>query len=237
MGWTAEERGHYIVLLITQWEQGGIPANADRVELISAGVSSCWATLEPKFPLCDDGLRRNARLEEHRRKATELQQKRHEKAALAARARWGASSNAQASTAPPPSKAKTKQAAGRSRATRGKKEPVDAPSMRQALPQRCPPSPSPSPTVKEELRSSSVGVGMPVDGGGEWSPTAEMMREWSNTYPSLDVAQQIRIARQWLIDNPKRRKSAKGMRRFVGSWLSNASKSVRKPSSKTLASL
>ncbi len=77
-GWTAEERGHYITLLIVQWEQGSVPAGIDRLELVSPGIAAAWGVLEPEFPLCSDGVRRNPRLGEHRAKCQELKEKRAE---------------------------------------------------------------------------------------------------------------------------------------------------------------
>lgn len=71
-GWTAAERGHYITLLIVQWEQGALPVGLDRLELVSPGVSAVWEIIEPKFPVWDDGMRRNRRLEEHRAKCEKL---------------------------------------------------------------------------------------------------------------------------------------------------------------------
>jgi uncharacterized protein YdaU (DUF1376 family) len=88
-GWTAAERGHYFVLLIVQWEQGAIPEGLDRLELVSPGVTAAWAILEPKFPIGDDGLRRNRRLEEHRAKAQELKEARSEAGKRGNDARWG----------------------------------------------------------------------------------------------------------------------------------------------------
>jgi hypothetical protein len=88
-GWTAAERGHYITLLIVQWEQGGLPAGLDRLELVSPGVSAVWEIVQPKFPECDDGLRRNRRLEEHREKCKELKDARSEAGKRGSDARWG----------------------------------------------------------------------------------------------------------------------------------------------------
>jgi uncharacterized protein YdaU (DUF1376 family) len=87
-GWTAAERGHYFVLLIVQWEQGAIPDGLDRLELVSPGVTAAWAILEPKFPVGDDGLRRNRRLEAHREKAQELKDARSEAGKRGNDARW-----------------------------------------------------------------------------------------------------------------------------------------------------
>ena len=78
LGWTAAERGHYLTLLMVQWDRGGLPGDLESLERLSGGVGACWALLEGKFPLGDDGLRRNRRLEEHRTKALEARKKRAE---------------------------------------------------------------------------------------------------------------------------------------------------------------
>ena len=77
-GWTAEERGHYVVALIVQWEQGSIPDSLERLEIVSPGISRVWAMLAPKFPTCPDGRRRNARMEVHRAKSEALKEARAE---------------------------------------------------------------------------------------------------------------------------------------------------------------
>lgn len=72
--WTAEEVGHYIRLLVIQWDSGGLPAELDRLELVSPGVGRVWPLLSSKFPLSEDGLRRNERMEQHRAKALDLKE-------------------------------------------------------------------------------------------------------------------------------------------------------------------
>lgn len=76
IGWTACEKGHYLTLLMLQWDRGGLPCELAMLERLSPGVGECWLLLEEKFPVAEDGMRRNARLEEHRAKALELRQKR-----------------------------------------------------------------------------------------------------------------------------------------------------------------
>lgn len=78
IGWSAAQRGHYLTLLMVQWDAGSVPPELDFLERISEGISDAWNLLEDKFPLDKDGLRRNKRLEEHRTKAVELRQKRRE---------------------------------------------------------------------------------------------------------------------------------------------------------------
>lgn len=84
LGWTAEERGHYITLLIAQWEQGGLPDDVKRLELISPGVGRCWDTIASKFPISTGGLRKNTRMEHERHLAHE----KSERARKSASARW-----------------------------------------------------------------------------------------------------------------------------------------------------
>ena len=87
-GWTAEERGHYVTLLIVQWEQGSLPDEPKRLEIISPGLKSSWKTVGEKFPLWKDGRRRNTRLEHERSKSHE----RSERARQSASQRWASDS-------------------------------------------------------------------------------------------------------------------------------------------------
>lgn len=72
-GWPVTARGVYRELLDAQWDRGSLPADPPTLrQLIGATLSEwrAWSTyVEPKFPTCPDGLRRNARLDQHRQKA------------------------------------------------------------------------------------------------------------------------------------------------------------------------
>ena len=52
--------------------------------------------------------------------------------------------------------------------------------------------------------------------------TEEMVDAWRKAFPGIDVIAQLRSANQWQIDNPDKRKTKKGCRRFLGSWMRNA---------------
>ena len=95
-GWTAEERGHYMTLLIVQWEQDGLPNDLKRLELISPGVGKVWGVLESKFPVSRGGRLRNARLEHERH----LSHERSERARQSASARWAKQATADAPAEP-----------------------------------------------------------------------------------------------------------------------------------------
>jgi hypothetical protein len=51
--------------------------------------------------------------------------------------------------------------------------------------------------------------------------------EYTATYPGVDIPQQLREMRQWLIVNKDRRKTAGGMRKFVNTWLSRRAGQIR----------
>lgn len=90
------ERGAYITLLCHQWLAGSLPEDP-RILARLAGGDVAPAVLD-KFPVCDDGKRRNAKLESVRVEQMSRMLKSKEKAQKAASARWSnhAPSNAQA---------------------------------------------------------------------------------------------------------------------------------------------
>jgi uncharacterized protein YdaU (DUF1376 family) len=90
LGWSAEERGHYLTLLMVAWDRGSLPAELDSLERLSQGVTAVWPMLADKFPVGEDGQRRNARLEHHRERCVELKEKRVEAARRAASAKAAA---------------------------------------------------------------------------------------------------------------------------------------------------
>jgi uncharacterized protein YdaU (DUF1376 family) len=84
LGWSAEERGHYLVLLMVAWDRGSLPDDIAHLERLSPGVGKVWHLLADKFPVCDDGQRRNGRLEKHRDRCVALKEKRVDAARRAA---------------------------------------------------------------------------------------------------------------------------------------------------------
>lgn len=60
-----------------------------------------------------------------------------------------------------------------------------------------------------------------------WTLPAAKLAEWQACYPALDVPAEIRKARQWCMDNPRKRKTSGGMTRFLGGWLAIAQNNGR----------
>lgn len=59
-------------------------------------------------------------------------------------------------------------------------------------------------------------------GGKEWRISADKLREYRGTFPNLDVVGELRKAAQWTRDNQAKRKTERGMNRFLFAWLERA---------------
>lgn len=59
-----------------------------------------------------------------------------------------------------------------------------------------------------------------LNDGSEWLPLQCDFEEYERLYPAVDVRQQFNEMRAWCINNPKKRKTKSGIKRFVGNWLS-----------------
>lgn len=60
---------------------------------------------------------------------------------------------------------------------------------------------------------------LPLNDGRERAITPEQVTEWRELYPAVDVEGQLRAMRGWLLANPERKKTARGVLRFVNGWL------------------
>jgi len=61
----------------------------------------------------------------------------------------------------------------------------------------------------------------------QWQLVEEKITEWQNTYQAIDVLDECKKARQWIIDSPSRKKTARGMTKFLNGWLCRATNSYR----------
>ena len=57
---------------------------------------------------------------------------------------------------------------------------------------------------------------------GEYVVTEKTIREFERLYPGLDVAQELRKITAWCINNPEKRKTKRGMSRFINGWINKA---------------
>ena len=68
---------------------------------------------------------------------------------------------------------------------------------------------------------------LPLVDGSDFPITQKTVDELSGLYPAVDVYQQLRNMRGWLLANPKNRKTKAGIMRFVNSWLSREQNQAR----------
>ena len=73
--------------------------------------------------------------------------------------------------------------------------------------------------AEPEAVSAPPVISLPLNTGEEYSVTAEQFSEWKSLYPAVDIMQQLRNMRGWLLSNPDRRKTKRGISRFVTGWL------------------
>ena len=68
--------------------------------------------------------------------------------------------------------------------------------------------------------SSGVVLVLPLAGGKEFPIYRENVDFWQESYPAVDVDQELREMKAWCIANPQKRKTEKGIGNFIINWLS-----------------
>jgi predicted phage replisome organizer len=69
-----------------------------------------------------------------------------------------------------------------------------------------------------------------LNDGTEWRPTEALFAEYVRLYPNVDVKQQFNVMRSWCLSNPNKRKTRRGITRFINSWLTKEQdKGYRRP--------
>lgn len=68
---------------------------------------------------------------------------------------------------------------------------------------------------------------MRLKDGTTYTPDPDFMREMMDCYPDVDINEQLQKMRAWLLSNPGKRKTRRGMPRFINSWLSRSPKRER----------
>ena len=74
--------------------------------------------------------------------------------------------------------------------------------------------------AEPEIVSAPPAITLPLNTGEEYPISDDKIAELSVLYPDVDVMQELREMRGWLIGNPRKRKTKNGVMRFVTAWLS-----------------
>jgi hypothetical protein len=81
--------------------------------------------------------------------------------------------------------------------------------------------------IENECYMGQPVVCLPLVGGGEYGVQQTLVDEFSSLYPAVDVLQELRNMRGWLLANPANRKTASGIKRFMNTWLSKEQNRAR----------
>lgn len=107
----------------------------------------------------------------------------------------------------------------------------DSPTQSDADPTKSAPPPAPTASTSRagatakacaEPSGSPPAALLPLNTGEEFPISEAQAREFAGLYPAIDVPQQLRSMRAWLVSNPANRKTRGGVLRFVNRWLSKA---------------
>jgi hypothetical protein len=81
--------------------------------------------------------------------------------------------------------------------------------------------PQDGPTQDFDEPPASV-VGIPLVDKTDYEVTQPSVDEWQESFPAVDVLQQVKAMRAWCIANPTNRKTRAGIERFIVRWLAKA---------------
>ena len=74
-------------------------------------------------------------------------------------------------------------------------------------------------SVVEVMPEQHTVIFLPLVGQKEHAITSADVQEWAELYPAVDIVQELRKMRGWLLARPKQRKTANGIYRFCTGWL------------------
>jgi hypothetical protein len=92
-------------------------------------------------------------------------------------------------------------------------------------------SPPPLPSIPLQTKTScaepigsppQVAGTLPLNDNTEYQILKSDEAIWKELYPAVDVRQELRSMKGWLIANPTRRKTKSGIKKFINNWLSKA---------------
>ncbi|WP_286194389.1 DUF1376 domain-containing protein [Agrobacterium sp. Ap1] len=196
---TATEHGAYLLLIMHYWQNGHLPENERVIARIAKLTPDQWEESRDMLAMLFGPGWTHKRIDAELSKADDIIEKR--------------------------------RAAAEARFSKTKKQPSDANAMHvqsKCNDTRVPPltdnqdTSSPRSDVCPEPQAAPASptvIELPATQGQSVAITEADVSEWTGAFPAVDVLQQLRGIRQWLIANPQKRKTSRGMRRFVVSWL------------------
>lgn len=197
---SCEQHGAYLLLLMTMWNAGGALPDDDAklARIVCLSVKKWRAIREDVLSFFDteNGALSHGRLSKELQKSESKSQSRASAGAEGGRA-----------------KALKDKAAKVANATVLPQHLPDTRYQKESEGSNEPSSPEPGKPAPVAV------VGLPTVSDGDFPIFEADVAEWSKAFPAVDVRQQLAVMRQWLVANPTKRKTKRGMKRFAVQWL------------------
>jgi hypothetical protein len=74
-------------------------------------------------------------------------------------------------------------------------------------------------TEPENSASVPAVIELPLNDKSLYSITQTDINEWQELYPNVNILQELRKMKGWCDSNPAKRKTSRGIKRFITSWL------------------
>lgn len=74
----------------------------------------------------------------------------------------------------------------------------------------------------EKLDTAQAAITIVLNDKSLFAVSEKDIAAWKELYPAVDVLQELRKMKGWCDSNPERRKTCRGIRRFINSWLARA---------------
>lgn len=201
---TYVDRGLYRELLDEQWKLGGLPMDMESLSDICGCplsiMQDSWERIRFHFDEVD-GLYVNATLEDQR---TDLDKKR---ASLARNGLAGAEKKL--------ANARIEEA----NSSNGQQLSATASNCHIEEKRREEKSKDSSAEASSTPDNGKLICSLPCLKDQIFNVWESKLKEWQDAYPAIDVKQQLREMKAWLVANPSNKKTLKGVQRFVVSWL------------------
>lgn len=81
------------------------------------------------------------------------------------------------------------------------------------------PESNPNDSAEPQADSTPPLISLPLNDGQEYPVLQGQVSEWGSLYPAVDVLQQLREMRGWLLSNKEKRKTKRGVQAFITRWL------------------
>jgi uncharacterized protein YdaU (DUF1376 family) len=220
-GWSIEERGAWFTLLLIAWREGSIPSDqpslAKALHVDANAMRLLWSAIGDRFvPHLDVQNRLTSpRLEMQREEAQKLAAKRSGAGKRGATSRWAKRKrrDGKRMRLPCDSMASGWQVDGDQNRSRSEQMKTQKETV------------APSPAGSEPFVAILPCVGK---GPVEYQVTEAEVQELAVAYPGVDVRAEVFRARAWLEANPTRRKTHRGVPRFLLSWVARVQNSGRR---------